>query len=226
MLNNTNNLPDNLQVAFFDLDETITSRETDQLWALWRCKRSLSGLGDLLRLNRINRLYYSHALEPEDYKNYHLSRARSMTPGEYRRSAERFASYAVKRYIYSDMKELLKNNRDRGIKNILITAQDEIIAEAFHRKLDMDGCLASRYITKGDEFCGMVLPLCFKEGKVYWAGQFLREHSLRWEDSAFFTDSMNDLPLLEVCGYPVAVHPSPELEELCHNRSWPIVRPN
>jgi len=222
---NNFSLPDIIRVAFFDLDETITSRETDQLWALWRCGRSPRGFLDLIRLNRINRLYYSHTLEPEDYKNYHLSRARSMSPRTYRLAAGKFAAYAGRRFIYREMKELLDENRRRGIKNILITAQDEIIAGAFHHELKTDVCLASRYIITGEKFTGMKMPLCFREGKIYWAGQYLQEQKIPWKECAFYSDSLNDLPLLEICGYPVAVHPSEEFVSLCKERNWPVLRP-
>ncbi len=222
---NPHNLPENIKIAFFDLDETITSRETDNLWARWRSRFSPRGLMDLIRLQRINRLYYSHSLEPEDYKLYHLSRARTMSPERYRRLADRFASYTVKRFVYGEMLGILENNRSRGIRNVLITAQDEVLAAAFHRLLNTDGCLASRYITGKRGFEDMKTPLCFREGKIYWAGQYLREQGIPWKDTAFYTDSLNDLPLLEVCGYPVAVHPSREFAELCRSRSWPVLTP-
>ena len=124
------------------------------------------------------------------------------------------------------MKDLLCQNREKGIRNVLITAQDEVIGSALQKVLGLEDCLASSYIINEGQYDAMRLPLCFKEGKVHWAGLYLQENSLRWEDCAFYTDSLNDLPLLEACACPVAVHPGPELDALCRQRSWDVIKPH
>jgi HAD superfamily phosphoserine phosphatase-like hydrolase len=207
--------PEGIQLAFFDLDETLTSRDTDLLWAHWRSRRSLKGLPDLFRLRRINRLYYNHTLTEDEYGAYQLSRARSMTPLKYAKMAADFALWVSRRHIYAPMKEIIHENQQKGIKNVLITAQDGVIGSAFQRLLGLDTCLASDYIIEEKRFKEMRKPLCFKEGKVYWAARYLKENSLSWDQCAFYTDSLNDLPLMESCACPVAVHPGPELEALC-----------
>ncbi|MDC7240563.1 MAG: HAD-IB family phosphatase [Spirochaetales bacterium] len=217
--------PEGTVLAFFDLDETITSKDTDFLWALWRSFRSVLGLRDLLGMHRISRLYYSHSLTAEEYGAYHLRRASSMTPRRYRTMAASFARWVSKRHLYEEMKILLEENRKRGIRNVLITAQDEIIAGAFCTLLGIEDCLASSYIIEEGRFKGMVQPLCFREGKVYWADKFLKKRGLSWESCAFYSDSLNDLPLLEACSWPAAVHPGEELARIAEERSWPVLRP-
>ena len=148
-----------------------------------------------------------------------------MSPEKYRSMAASFALGVSKSHIYQEMKELLSENRGKGIRNVLITAQDEIIGEAFSKLLDMDDCLASSYIIEKGRFSSMKEPLCFREGKVYWAEGYLRERGLGWESCAFYSDSMNDLPLLEACGNPVVVHPGKELAAIAEERSWRVLRP-
>ncbi|MDC7234341.1 MAG: HAD-IB family phosphatase [Spirochaetales bacterium] len=217
--------PDKIKLAFFDLDETITCKDTDFLWASWRSRRSPLGWMDLLGLLKINRLYYSHRLTAAEYGAYHFKRASSMTPERYRKMAASFAASAAKRYVYPEMRTLLDDNRKRGIRNVLITAQDEIIGSAFSSLLNMDDCLASRYVIETGRFTGMEQPLCFQEGKVHWASQYLEKMNFVWEDCAFYSDSLNDRPLLEACAYPVAVHPGAELSALAAEKQWPVFKP-
>jgi HAD superfamily hydrolase (TIGR01490 family) len=217
--------PEGIRLAFFDLDETITYRDTDLLWALWRSRRSLKGLLDLLRLRKISRLYYSHTLTPDDYREYHLKRACSMKLEDYKKMAESFASHTEARFVYPAVREILTENRERGIRNVLITAQDEIIGGAFKDILGLDGCLASSYICEDDKIKGMKKPLCFQDGKVHWAQNYLDGEGISWAECAFYTDSLNDLPLLESCEYPVCVHPGDELSTMAGERSWPVFRP-
>jgi HAD superfamily hydrolase (TIGR01490 family) len=217
--------PEGIKLAFFDLDETITFKDTDLLWALWRSRRSPRGWLDLIRLSRISRLYYNHTLSPEQYAAYHLKRARSMKMKNYKKMAARFASDTMARFVYPSMIQIIEDNRKRGIMNVLITAQDEIIGSAFQDFLELDACMASSYIIEDEKVLGMKKPLCFQEGKVHWAQEYLDSRGISWKDCAFYTDSLNDRPLLEACEYPVTVHPGKELSALAAERSWPVFRP-
>ncbi len=226
MTDMTDFYPPGIKVAFFDLDETLISRDSDTEWARWRARRSLWGWRDLLGMRRINRLYYSHRLTAREYGQYHLSRASSMSTSRYPLLASRFARTAGKALVYPEMAAVLKAGAERDIRNIMITAQDEVIGSAFASLLDIPVCIASRYTTENQRYTGMISPLVFQEGKVFWAGEYLKKENLSFEECAFFSDSLNDLPLLEKCGFPVAVHPGKELEALAEKRSWPVLRPS
>jgi phosphoserine phosphatase len=176
-------------------------------------------------MRKINRLYYNHTLTDREYGAYHLSRARSMTVQQYHNLAQAFALFVSEKYVYREMKDLLEENKQKGISNVLITAQDAVIAAALQKVLGLEDCLASDYCVDDNAFTAMRQPLCFKEGKVHWAGLYLKQNSLSWDQCAFYTDSLNDLPLLEACACPVAVHPGPELASLSRERSWSILKP-
>ena len=66
-------------------------------------------------------------------------------------------------------------------------------------------------------------PLCFGVGKVMHARQWATEQSIDLKDCSFYTDSYSDLPMMEVVGKPVAVHPDPRLRHESRQRTWPIV---
>ena len=226
MTDMTDFYPFRIKVAFFDLDETLICRDSDTEWARWRARRSFWGWKDLWGMRKINRLYYSHKLSDREYGRYHLSRAASMNTRRYPLLASRFADTAGRALIYPEMLRILKDGREHNIRNVIITAQDEVIGSAFASVLDISVCIASRYTTRNNRYTGMEFPLVFQEGKVLRAGDYLKKENLSFEECAFFSDSLNDLPLLEKCGFPVAVHPGEELEALAVEKSWPILRPS
>ncbi|MNJ80212.1 hypothetical protein D3C77_785080 [compost metagenome] len=64
---------------------------------------------------------------------------------------------------------------------------------------------------------------CFREGKVARLARWLEETGLNLEDSSFYSDSLNDLPLLEQVTHPVAVDPDPKLRAEAEQRGWPVI---
>ena len=78
------------RMAFFDLDETITSADTDWLWARWRAQRDPAGFGEIISLFFLMRDYKKKQLTIDRYMAYHRRRVRGLTPSLYRELAEKF----------------------------------------------------------------------------------------------------------------------------------------
>jgi phosphoserine phosphatase len=68
----------------------------------------------------------------------------------------------------------------------------------------------------------VIEPICFEEGKIYWLEQFIDEQAIDLAKSWFYTDSITDLPLLDLVGHPVAVNPDPLLYRQAVRRRWPV----
>ena len=76
---------------------------------------------------------------------------------------------------------------------------------------------------EGGVFTGRVVqPICFGEGKIYWLQQLIEHHGLDLAKSYFYTDSITDLPLLDLVGHPVATNPDPLLYRTAVKRRWPV----
>ena len=72
-------------------------------------------------------------------------------------------------------------------------------------------------------FTGKVVePVCFEEGKIHWLQQFIADHEIDLAKSWFYTDSVTDLPLLDLVGHPVCVNPDPRLYRHAVHRRWPV----
>ena len=72
-------------------------------------------------------------------------------------------------------------------------------------------------------FTGRVVePICFEEGKIYWLQRFIEEYGIDLAKSWFYTDSITDLPLLDLVGHPVVTNPDPFLYREAARRRWPV----
>jgi putative phosphoserine phosphatase / 1-acylglycerol-3-phosphate O-acyltransferase len=69
-----------------------------------------------------------------------------------------------------------------------------------------------------------VRPVCYGDGKMYWAERFAAAEGLELDQSYFYTDSITDLPVLERVGEPRVVNPDPRLRRLALRRGWPVLQ--
>ena len=68
----------------------------------------------------------------------------------------------------------------------------------------------------------VIEPVCFEEGKIFWLEQFIEDREIELARSYFYTDSVTDLPLLEIVGHPVVTNPDPMLYRAAIKRHWPV----
>ena len=220
----TSFLSPSVKVAFFDLDRTITGMDTDWLWAVWRIRRTARGWKELYTLMCLRGHYLRGRLTVESYMDFHRIRMRALTPSRYRSLAERFFNEVGRRTVFPEAVEFISFYKKRGIPVVLITAQNDIIASHFSDYLGLDHNIANRFTEENGRFTGQVVPYVFEEGKVHWAEIYCREKGVDLKESAFFSDSIHDAPLLSLVKQAVAVNPDSLLEKKAVRENWPVIR--
>jgi len=107
---------------------------------------------------------------------------------------------------------------------LVITATNSFVTAPIAERFGIRHLIATEPERAGAGFTGRVAGLpAFREGKVVRLEQWLREHGGSLVGSHFYSDSNNDLPLLERVDHPVAVDPDPLLAELARSRGWPVI---
>ncbi len=222
-----NKFPDGVlteaKLAFFDLDETITDTDTDGLWARWRLMKARGGLREVISIFSLMRSYRRGTMSIERYVNYHRKRVSALTREKYDEMTKRFFSQWGRRHIFREAEAVLNHYRERSVPVILITAQNDVIAKRFSDFLEMEDVAANAFNYEEGKFTSPVTPYCYREGKIEYARMFAEKYSVSLEECAFYSDSINDLPLLEQVGYPVATNPDTLLHKEASRRMWPIV---
>lgn len=127
--------------------------------------------------------------------------------------------------IYPEARKLLQAHRDKGHTIAIVSSATLYQIEPAARELDIDYIMCTDLEIKDGVFTGNVMsPTCFGDGKRTAAQDFCSEMGTHMTDSFFYTDSEDDLPLLEVIGHPRVVNPSKALSRIARQRSYPVCK--
>ncbi len=213
-----------IPVVFFDLDDTLVPTYTDVLWAKFIARKNPLEFLGMRRFINLSDRYRQGILTGKDLADFQLFRARKYSVSRFRELADEFFRKAGMKNVYPDATVRIREHIYAGSTVVLITAQHELVAEPFARHFGME-LIGNRFEIDGDRFTGKhILPYCFREGKLELAGNFLAEQGHDLKDCGFYTDSHNDIFMLEAVGHPFAVNPDPELESHARNKNWPILK--
>ncbi len=127
--------------------------------------------------------------------------------------------------IYPESRALVRAHRERGHTLAIVTSATRYQALPLARDLGIPHVLCTELeIERGAVTGRVVRPTCYKEGKATKARELARELEIDLDESWFYTDSIDDLPLLEIVGRPRPLNPDRKLTELAERRGWPVRR--
>ncbi|MBP9961124.1 MAG: HAD family hydrolase, partial [Pseudomonas sp.] len=119
---------------------------------------------------------------------------------------------------------LLEEHRSAGDKLVIITATNRFITGPIAKRLGVQTLLATECEMIDGRYSGRSTDIpCFREGKVTRLNRWLLENGFSLEGSHFYSDSMNDLALLEAVEHPIAVDPDPNLRAEAEKRGWRVI---
>lgn len=214
-----------MALALFDLDNTLLGGDSDHAWGDWLCAR---GILDEATYKARNDAFYQDylagRLDIVDYLNFSLEILGRTEMAQLQRWHAEFMAECIEPIILAKGLDLLARHRDAGDRVAIITATNRFVTEPIARRLGVETLLATECEMAAGRYTGRTTDVpCFREGKVTRLTRWLEENGLTLDDSSFYSDSMNDLPLLERVTRPVAVDPDPTLRAEAQRRGWPII---
>lgn len=215
-----------MQLALFDLDHTLLDGDSDSLWFQFLTEQ---GAVDADRLAeeraRHSRDYHAGRLDVAAYYNLTLTPLADHAPEQLQQWREQFVRERILLRIAADARALLEQHRAAGHTLAIVTATNRFITEPIARELEVPHLLATEAEHDGSRFTGRVAGIpCFREGKLTHLREWLYEENITPMETWFYSDSHNDLPLLEYVQHPVAVNPDPVLIEIARQRNWPVMQ--
>jgi HAD superfamily hydrolase (TIGR01490 family) len=186
--------------------------------------------GDAFR--RANDGYYTAykdgTLDIHDYVRFAIDAVRERGLAEGRRAHERFMAEVIRPAITEGARALVRRHQEAGDTVIIVTATNGFVTRPIAQAFGVEHLIAIDLETDArGEYTGAIAGVpSFREGKVARVEQWLADRGLRWPDlahSTFYSDSMNDLPLLEKVHEPVATNPDQRLANLAQQRGWRIL---
>ena len=209
--------------AFFDVDKTILAENsgTAYLKSLYErgeidWKEVLLGLGTYLR-------YKLNLLDIERWVERNGVRFRGRSEASLAQEAGELFRTALLPSVYPEADALVRRHVAQGHLVALVSGATKFVLEPLAAHLGVKHMLCTLLETHEGVFTGRVTrPICFGEGKIYWIQQLIERESIDLARSYFYTDSITDLPLLDLVGHPVVVNPDPLLYRRALARHWPV----
>jgi len=214
-----------MTLAIFDLDNTLLAGDSDYLWGQFLVEQNIvDGPSWSAQNERFYREYEAGTMDIHEFLRFQLRPLAEHDPAQLRRWRAEFMHTLIEPIMLPAARELLDRHRGRGDTVLIITATNRFITGPIAEALGVEHLLATEPEMNGERYTGGVAGIpCYQHGKVERLQRWLEEHGADLDDSWFYSDSHNDLPLLESVSHPVAVDPNPVLRTEAERRGWPVI---
>jgi HAD superfamily hydrolase (TIGR01490 family) len=214
-----------VKLALFDLDHTLLDGDSDSLWGRFLVKQGVVDAEEYRREGaRYMAEYRAGRLDIHEFLAFGLRPLKDNTPEQLETWRDAFMQECALPRIPAASRALLKRHRELGHTLLIITATNSFITAPIAAEFGVDALIATEPERDGPRFTGRVAGApCFREGKVQKLEAWLEQMRAKPEESWFYSDSHNDLPLLERVDHPVAVNPDEKLVRTAVERGWPVM---
>jgi HAD superfamily hydrolase (TIGR01490 family) len=214
-----------MTLAIFDLDNTLLGGDSDYLWGNYLVA---AGLVNKDYYERENQRFYDEyrkgTLNIYEFLDFSLRPLAENPLEKLLELRDRFMTEIIAPLVLPAAVALIDQHRHKGHNLLIITATNRFVTEPIARAFRVDQLLATEPEIMEGHYTGRVAGTpTFREGKVTRIRQWLSQNNATLADSWFYSDSHNDLPLLEMVAHPVAVDPDETLRQHAEMRGWSII---
>ncbi len=214
-----------MTLAIFDLDNTLLADDSDYLWGLFLADQGIVDRAYYLRENeRFFREYKEGRLDIYEFLRFSLKPLSENPLQRLHTLRERFLSEKIEPLLLPAAGALLQKHRAAGNTLMIITATNSFVTAPIAERMGVDYLIATEPEMSDGRYTGRVAgEPAYQEGKVKRLNDWLDAHHENLAGSSFYSDSHNDIPLLELVDHPVAVDPDPLLAEHAGSKNWPVI---
>ena len=217
-----------MKLVLFDLDHTLLPIDSDQSWGHFT---TTLGWTDAVAFTQKNDAFYAHyqagTLDIHDYVRFATEAFRIRPRVEAEAAHARFMREVIQPAIRPQALALLEKHRAAGEQLLIITATNEFVTRPIAHALGVDELIAVELVRDAQGwYSGEIAGVpSLREGKVERLQQWLHQRGLDWDavETTFYSDSSNDIPLLQRVNHPVATNPDAKLKALALEKGWPIL---
>ena len=219
-----------MNLALFDLDGTLLATDSDHAFGEFMVRIGWAD-GDTFR--RANDAFYAQyqaeQLDVAAYVRFATSAWRDRPAQELAEASRRFIDEVIRPAVHDNARALLRRHVQAGDRIAIVTATNEVVTRPIATLFGVDTLIATELQRDAEgRITGELQGVpSFREGKVARVNGWLAGQGLRLQDferSFFYSDSTNDLALLEHVSHPVATNPAPALQRIAAQRGWPILK--
>lgn len=214
-----------MTLAIFDLDNTLLDGDSDYLWGQFLAQK---GRVDADFYEKENQRFYDEyvagTLDIFEFLEFSLAPLRDIDATELTQLHQQFMTECIQPAITKKSRTLIQKHIKQNDTLLIITATNLFITAPIAEELNIHNILATEPEILDDKYTGKVFGTpCFREGKVERLKVWLNKTGNNLAESCFYSDSHNDLPLLEMVTKPIAVDPDDTLRSHAEMKGWEIM---
>jgi HAD superfamily hydrolase (TIGR01490 family) len=215
-----------MRLALFDLDNTLLAGDSDFEWAQFLIEKGVLDREVYeARNHQFYDAYMAGTLDIHEFLDFQLKPLSRHPRAELNQWHAEFLEKRIRPIMTQKSRDLVESHREDA--RVIITATNGFVTGPIAREFGIENLIATEPEQVDGEFTGRVSGVpAFREGKVTRLHAWLKDHELDWnalEETWFYSDSLNDLPLLSIVSHPVAVDPDETLKEHALANDWRII---
>ena len=212
-------------IALFDLDNTLIAGDSDFLWGCFLVEQ---GIVDATLYERENQRFYDQykvgELDIHEFMDFQLRLLSEHSLDILQQWRKQYVEEKITPVLLPRAQALIERHRQQGDTLVVITATNRFLTDPVAKLYGISHLIATEPEMQNDQYTGKVAGTpCFQDGKVVRLTEWLDENRQSLQGSWFYSDSHNDLPLLNNVTHPVAVDPDEILERHASDHDWPII---
>jgi HAD superfamily hydrolase (TIGR01490 family) len=219
-----------MRLALFDLDGTLLPIDSDHAFGEFMVRL---GWADGEAFRNANDAFYAQylagRLDVEDYIRFATACWRDREAAQLAQASERFTREVIAPALRDEALRLVRTHAEAGDRVAIVTATNDFVTRPIATLFGVDELIATELQRDASgRVTGAIHGVpAYREGKVTRVSQWLEAQGLRcadFERITFYSDSTNDLPLLQRVSHPVATNPAPALQRIADERGWPTLQ--
>ena len=211
-----------MKFIIFDLDDTLLSGDCEREWITFLTSKGLMN-DSSAELDRFDLDYRKGILDFEEYSTFVQKPIMGLTREELDNLIEEFIQKNIHDLTDNLTKDLL-NEASFADKVLIASGSHDFLVKGFADFFKIDSSIGTPVELKNNIFTGQLSgEPTFSDGKVRAVEKWCNINDIEVKDSIFYSDSINDLPMFEVCGVPVAVNPDEKLKKIAKERAFKVI---
>ncbi len=214
-----------MTLAIFDLDNTLLAGDSDHAWGEFLVEEGIVDGDTYRKMNdEFYQAYLDGSLDIHRYLSFALQPLARFELSRLHRWREQFVERKIRPIVQTKALDLLAHHRERNHTLLIITATNQFVTEPVAALLGIEHLIATEPEMVNGRYTGNVAGTpSFQDGKVSRLRDWLNVQSETLDGAWFYSDSHNDLPLLDQVTHPVAVDPDERLAGIARSKGWTTI---
>lgn len=212
------------ELLIFDLDNTLLAGDSDRNWGIFLAEQKVVESSYLDESEKFYNNYYDGSLDIDGFLSFCLKPLIENNMEYLLKLRQQFIEDKIKPIVTQPGKEIINHAIQNGKTVVIATATNDFVTRPIADLFNVQTLIATEFEIKNQQFTGKVIDVpCFREGKLNKVQKWVDDNNFDLSKASFYSDSFNDLPLLEKVKTPVIVDGDDKLVEIGKNRDWDCV---